>query len=235
MSKRKISKVALTAIITLFGFIIVCLGAPLVLPEPGLVMYGVVRNAASGNSRLVSGAITWIITPAGGSPVTVTTPLADISGQYSYALRAPFASVVGGCTLPTNTLQLNSTATSYVRTNIFLTVNGTNYPATLSTPALNSFTFGPADRGRLDEVDLTVNAPGIVGAVNPSFASIPRFVGGQFQMTMNGNIGQSYNLLASTDLINWTTVTSFFCTNSTMMLFDPAATNFPRRFYKISQ
>ena len=68
------------------------------IPEPGLVMYGAVRNTAAGNARLITGTLTWTITPASGSPVTVTTPLTDISGQYSYALRVPFESVVGSST-----------------------------------------------------------------------------------------------------------------------------------------
>jgi hypothetical protein len=205
------------------------------LPEPGLVMYGAVRNSANGNALLTTGTLTGTITPACGSPVTVTTPLADISGQYSYALGVPFASVVGGGTLSPNTLQLNSTATSYVRTNVFLTVNGTNYPATISLPALGTFTFGPADRGRLDEVDLTVTAPGVTGGTggNPFFASTPHLVNGQFQMTVNATTGQSYTLLTSTDLVNWSPAFVFLCTNSPAVISDPAATNFNHRFYRL--
>lgn len=207
------------------------------LPEPGLVMYGAVRNTAHNNAQIVSGTLTWTINPASGPPVTFTAPLRDISGQYSYALRVPFASLFGNGTLPANTLQLNNTATSYVRTNCFVTVNGTNYPATLSTSALGSFTFGPADRGRLDEVDLTVNAPGLSGNSGgaPTFASNPHFVNGQFQMNMNGNIGQIYNLLASTDLLNWVQVTTFVCTNSPTLVIDLTTTNYPHRFYRMSQ
>jgi hypothetical protein len=198
-------------------------------------MYGAVRNAANGNALLTIGTLAWTITPATGTPVTVTTPLTDISRQYSYALCVPFASVVGGGTLLPNTLQLNSTATSCVRTNVFLTVNGTNYPATLSSPALGTFTFGPADRGRLDEVDLTVTAPGVTGGTggSPSFASTPHFVNGQFQMTVSGTIGQSYTLLISTDLVSWTPVFVFLCTNSISVISDPLATNFSHRFYRV--
>ncbi len=83
------------------------------ISEPGLVMYGAVRNTAASNTRLITGTLTWTITPASGSPVTVTTPLTDISGQYSYALRVPFESVVGSSTLSPNTLPLNSATTSY--------------------------------------------------------------------------------------------------------------------------
>jgi hypothetical protein len=53
-----------------------------------------------------------------------------------------------------------TTSSTYFRTNVFLTVNGNNYPTSLSTPAPATFTFGPADHGRLDEVDLAVTVTG---------------------------------------------------------------------------
>jgi hypothetical protein len=206
------------------------------LPEPGLVMYGAVHNIANANARLTTGTLTWTISPPSGPPVTVTAALTDISGQYSCALRVPFETLIGSVTLSPNALALNSTATSYVRTNVFLTVNGTNYPATISAPALGTFTFGSADRGRLEEVDLTVTAPGVTGGTGgPSFASTAHFVNGQLQMTVSGTIGQSYTLLTSTDLVSWTPAFVFLCTNSSLVISDPAATNFSRRFYRISQ
>jgi hypothetical protein len=203
------------------------------IPEPGLVMYGAVRNTAAGNARFITGMLTWNITSAIGSPVTITTPMTDISGQYSYALRVPFESVVGSSTLSPNTLALNSATTSYLRTNVYLTVNGTNYPATISVPATGSFTFNTADRGKLDRVDLTVFAPGVgVVPTNPSFATTPHMVNNQFELTINGTIGQNYSLLASTDLVNWTTISVFASTNSSTVIYDPSATNFSRRFYQ---
>ena len=36
-----------------------------------------------GNGSFITGTLTWTITPASGAPVTVTTPLTDISGQSS--------------------------------------------------------------------------------------------------------------------------------------------------------
>jgi hypothetical protein len=86
-------------------------------------------------------------------------------------------------------------------------------------------------------VDLTVNAPGVTGITNviPSFASAPHFVNSQFQLTMNGNIGQSYNLLASTDLVNWSQVITFVCTNAPTLVNDTGSTNYPHRFYKLTQ
>jgi len=206
------------------------------IPEPGLVMYGAVRNTAAGNARLITGTLTWTIAPASGSPVTITTPLTDISGQYSYALRVPFESVVGSSTLSPNTLPLNSATTSYTRTNVFLTVNGTNYPCTIAAPAIGTFTFNTATRGQMAAVDLTVSAPAVGGAVAvPSFKSSPSSVNGQVSLTLYGNVGQSYNLLASTDLVHWTNVAVFICTNSSMVVVDPFSSNYSKRFYRLSQ
>ena len=58
-------------------------------------------------------------------------------------------------------------------------------------------------------------------------------VNGQFQMTVRGAIGQSYSLLASTDLVNWVSVLVFTNANSSTLIIDPSGTNFSRRFYKI--
>ena len=67
----------------------------------------------------------------------------------------------------------------------------------------------------------------------PCFAAAPSFSNGKFRLAVNGNIGQSYALMGSTDLINWTPVAVFVCTNASTMVDDPGATNFSKRFYKI--
>src|SRR5208283_4769251 len=113
------------------------------IPEPGLVMYGAVRNSASSNGRLVSGTITWTIVPASGTPITVTAKLTNLGNQYSYLLPLPFETVVGNFTLSTNVLQLNSTATSYARTNVTLTIGSNTFPASIVAPSTTTFTFGP--------------------------------------------------------------------------------------------
>ena len=100
------------------------------IPEPGLVMYGVVRNATAGNARLTSGSVTFTITPASGSPITVTGPLSDIGSQYSYLLRVPFESIVGSATPSGTALKLNSATTTYTRTNVTVTIGTNSYPAT---------------------------------------------------------------------------------------------------------
>jgi hypothetical protein len=57
---------------------------------------------------------------------------------------------------------------------------------------------------------------------------------GQFQLTINGGVsGQKYVLLASTDLVNWTPISGFVDTNPPVTIYDPAAANYSRRFYRI--
>jgi hypothetical protein len=82
--------------------------------------------------------------------------LVSVNGQVFYLLRVPFEtrSIPGTPSFAAtpNTLELMATAATYTRA---AKVNGTN--ATLQGSA--TFTFGLADRGRIDRVDLTV-APG---------------------------------------------------------------------------
>jgi len=204
------------------------------LPEPGLTMYGVVRNSANGNVRLTSGALTWTITPPSGGPVTVTALLTDLGGQYSYLLRVPFETIVGSATLSHNTLQLNSASTSYLRTNVLLSVGTNSYPAALGTNSLGYFTFTTSDRGRMEQVDLVVTVPGLgQPAAPPSFSSSGRLSHGQFQMAISGTAGQTYPLLASTNLVTWIPLQVFLCTNSAMTIWDSNASNFSRRFYQL--
>jgi hypothetical protein len=127
------------------------------LPEPGLVMYGTVTNSHGGGSaRLTSGTLTWTIQPAvGGAAIVLTTPLTNINNQFSYMLRVPFESLVGSATLSPNTLKLNSTSTTYNRPQVIID----GLPATIVAPALTTFNFGAADRGRVEQVNLQVSIP----------------------------------------------------------------------------
>ena len=57
----------------------------------------------------------------------------------------------------------------------------------------------------------------------------------QFQFTATGGIaGQGYALLASTNLLDWITLTSGVITNSPFLFSDPAAASYPRRFYRLA-
>jgi len=54
-----------------------------------------------------------------------------------------------------------------------------------------------------------------------------------FQMEVFGEVGRNYALQVSTNLINWTPVTIFSCTNSPTVLLDSARGT--AQFYRIVQ
>ena len=58
--------------------------------------------------------------------------------------------------------------------------------------------------------------------------------GGQFQCTVSSAPGQRLEILASTNLVNWTSVTSMTNTTGTALFIDPAK-NLVRRFYRAHQ
>ncbi len=56
----------------------------------------------------------------------------------------------------------------------------------------------------------------------------------QFQFTVTGGgMGQGYSVLASTNLVNWITLTNRSITNSPFLFRDLSATNYPKRFYRL--
>jgi hypothetical protein len=124
------------------------------IPEPSLVMYGVVRNTQDlDRLRIVFGSLTWTFQPVGGGPsFAVSTTLTNINDQFCYVLRVPCETEVPGFPLSSNVLRLGS---SYTRSSVFF--NGTNQ-ATLADPAQASFVLSSTSRGRMERVDLDVSA-----------------------------------------------------------------------------
>ena len=129
------------------------------VPEPGLILYGQVRNASAANSLLTYGTLRWTITPsAGGAAVTIPVTLTNINDQFSYVLRVPFETVLSGFALSPGTLALSGAPANYTRSaTVSATFAGAQQPATILAPALGTFSFGAANRGRIERVDLQVS------------------------------------------------------------------------------
>jgi hypothetical protein len=144
---------ATAAIFTMISALISERAAAQGIPEPSLVMYGVVRNTQDlDRLRIVFGSLTWTFQPVGGGPpFAVSTPLTNINDQFSYVLRVPCETEVPGFPLSSNVLRLGS---SYTRSSIFF--NGTNQ-ATLADPAQASFVLSSTSRGRMERVDLEIS------------------------------------------------------------------------------
>ena len=124
------------------------------MPEPGLVMYGAITN--TGPSRPMSNvSVNWRVT-SGAATFTNQATMVTVNGQVFYIQRVPFEtrSIPGttAFTATPNTLELLATPATYTRS---ATVNGSN--AVLQ--ATSTFTFGSADRGRIERVDMSVSLP----------------------------------------------------------------------------
>ena len=128
-------------------------GAAQGIPEPSMVMYGVVRNTQDiDRLRIVFGNLTWVFEPVGGgTPISVSAALTNINDQFSYVLRVPCETEVAGLTLSSNVLRLGS---SYIRTNVFFNVTNR---ATLVEPTQASFALSSTSRGRVERVDLDIS------------------------------------------------------------------------------
>jgi hypothetical protein len=123
------------------------------IPEPSLVMYGVVRNTQDRDRlRIVFGNLTWLFQPVGGGPsFSVTGTLTNINDQFSYVLRVPCETEVPGFPLSSNVLRLGS---SYTRSSVFFNVTN---QITLVDPAQATFSLSTTARGRVERLDLEIS------------------------------------------------------------------------------
>ena len=116
------------------------------------------------------------------------------------------------------------------------TLDGT-LPATNSAPYTSSFTLTNT---------ATVKAKAFKAAFNDSIAATALFtlrppvfftsnlllVNGQFQAQLSGLAGKNYVFQSSTDFLNWTSLSTNSAPSNLFNLTDPAASNFPLRFYR---
>jgi hypothetical protein len=69
---------------------------------------------------------------------------------------------------------------------------------------------------------------------NLHFTGCQYLADGRLRLSVFGQVGHNYTLLASTNLANWVPVLSFACTNGAMDVFDAAARSFSARFYRLA-
>jgi len=55
------------------------------------------------------------------------------------------------------------------------------------------------------------------------------------QLRIEGGLGCTYTIEASSDLVNWTPIASLDNTNGTLEFADPAAQNSNYRFYRVME
>jgi hypothetical protein len=101
--------------------------------------------------------------------------------------------------------------------------------------AITAYTSTGIQSSFSSEVSYTAVKPGsVITSNNVVIGPSKLLPNGQFQLTINGGVsGQSYVLLASTNLVNWTPIRGFVDTNPPVTIYDPDAANYRRRFYRI--
>lgn len=123
------------------------------IPEPPIVLYGIVTDALG--KRLTEGQINVTVTPAsGGTPITVSTNLADINLQFSYVLSVPCETVPSGFTGDAGVLALQASASA--RATIAARLGAVSLQP--YTPAEQSIPISIRDRGHLFPVNLSTVA-----------------------------------------------------------------------------
>ena len=56
--------------------------------------------------------------------------------------------------------------------------------------------------------------------------------GRQYQLILNGGVGFTYDVQASTNLINWTSLTNILTTNMTMPVITVDAAQMPQKYFR---
>ncbi len=141
---------------------------------------------------------------------------------------------------------------AFIGTNVTLTVssggsaplsyqwrfNGTNLSgATTSSLVLSNVqttSAGPYDVLVTNAAGLTASAAASLSVVPAPlrFQSATLLPNGELQMSLSGSPGQVYNIQASTNLLDWATISMVTISNSPQVFVDPSATNFNTRFYR---
>lgn len=150
---RMIFRIWIYGVIVSLGGSSMGLAAP-PIPEPGLTLYGVVRNVQGGaNVRMIVGAINIMVQPQAGAPIVVVeASLRNVNDQFSYVAQVPFATSAPGLDPVETALELTADPSLYT---LSATIQGEE--ATIVPEEAAAFQFSRAERGALMRVDFEVS------------------------------------------------------------------------------
>lgn len=151
------------------------------IPEPSITLYGKVLNDTG--ALVTSGELVWSYAPPlGGDPVRISTNLRAVfaeGGPFSYVVELPAERPVAGFPITEDTLQLEAEPIAYTRS---ATVE--NIEAQIDAPTMVNLSI--ADRGAVDQVDLTVAGIVVEAPGEPSNpAPLNNAVGQPIQLTLS--------------------------------------------------
>jgi len=139
------------------GGICLCLCASLRaqgIPEPPLIFYGTIRNAAQNNLRMTSGSLSWQVRKVStGRTIGLSTIVSNYPG-FSYVLEVPAETIISG-PVSSNALDLTAATNAFDRAQVFY--NGA--PVIFALPMQSTFSASSRQRGRIERIDFTVSIP----------------------------------------------------------------------------
>ena len=184
--------------------------------DPAVRMPPLGRNLVDTNALQV---ITDWINSLPGTPAQAPPSIAPNGGSYfnsiAVAVAAPDTNAVIYYTLDGSTPTTNSFL--YVAP-FNVTTNATVAASAFRTNYINS-----------------ASATAVFYITPVQFTSANFGTNRQFQLNFLGVPGSNYVLQASTNLLNWNPISTNTATTNAFLLFDPAATNYPQRFYRVLQ
>jgi hypothetical protein len=72
----------------------------------------------------------------------------------------------------------------------------------------------------------------VVPPIQPALEALTILSGTAVQITLNGQVGRSYTIQSSTDLMHWQDFTNIVLANPSAPFSDPFARSVPQRFYR---
>jgi len=143
-------------------------------------------------------------------PVTIST----LGSSFDTLLGVYTGTAISDLVLVASNDDANGTLTSEVT---FQAQAGTNYQIVVD-----------GVDGASGEIVLTL-------IVDPPRICLPvTVVGDQVQFCIDGEIGRTYTVEASPDLSNWTLLATALNNDGTLRFTDPARSNFPQRYYRVT-
>jgi hypothetical protein len=127
----------------------------------------------------------------------------------------------------------NSTSTNIIFDQVNITTTAWMNPQFIVTATKTTATldFGFLMNFSLNDVIVLPVVPANSPPPRMSNLNFTPNSGAQFQISVNA--GNSYQFQASTNLLDWVTLTSFVPFSNSINFYDPQATNLPARFYRV--